>query len=434
VPTIKAGPHTPNPIEFRGDVLEGARYQDITPRLGAAYDLFGNGRTAFKVTLGKYMETVGAVGGGVAGAVANALNPLNRVATTANRSWNDADRDFVPDCDLRSAVANGECGPLSDRRFGTPLFSSTPDYDFYRGWGKRAYNWEFGANVQHELISRVSVNVGYFRRWFGNFSVTDNLAVGPQDFDQFSVTAPLDPRLPGGGGQVISGLYNVKPASFGLVDELTTAAKNYGDQTRRWHGIDVTSTVRLAQGLTFQGGFSTGTEARDECEIRAKLPATNPLNPYCSWETPWLTQVKALGAYTIPRVEVQVSATLQSIPGILQNQQTSATPNGLAANFNVPNAVVQPSLGRPLAGGAANVSVNLIPAGTLYGDRTNQIDLRIAKIFRFGTRRLQAGLDIYNATNTNAIQNYNQTFGPAWLTPTSILTARFAKISGQFDF
>jgi hypothetical protein len=442
VPTIKAGPWIPSPIEFRGDVLNGARYHDVTPRFGAAYDVFGTGKTALKFTLGKYMETVGAVGGGVAGAVANALNPLNRVATTTNRAWNDLDRDFVPDCELRNPLANGECGAMSDRRFGTSAFSSTPDYDAFRGWGKRQYNWEFGVNVQQELMQRVALNVGYFRRWFGNFLVTDNLAVTAADYDRFSITVPQDPRLPGGGGYVVSGLYDVTPSKFGLVDNFTTLARNYGDQSRRWHGIDVTGTVRGTRA-TFQGGISTGTEARDECDIRTALPETSfnafgatggVQNPFCSWETPWLTQVKALGSYTVPVVDVQVSATLQSIPGILPNQQTNVVPTGLAANWNVPNAVIAPSLGRPLAGAAANAPINIVELATLYGERTNQIDLRVAKILRFGQRRVQVGLDLYNATNTNAIQNYNQTFGPAWLTPTSILTARFAKISAQLDF
>jgi hypothetical protein len=451
VPTLKAGRWTPAAIEFTGDVLDGARYHDITPRLGAAYDVFGNGRTALKVTLGKYMETVGAVAGGAtAFPVAAALNPLNRVATTANRSWNDnffpvgdpRRGNYNPDCDFTNPGGNLECGALSDRRFGTGVFSSTPDYDAFRGWGKRMYNWEFGANVQHQLVERVSVNVGYFRRWFGNFLITDNLAVTAADFDQYSVTVPVDPRLPTGGGEVITGLYDVTPSKFGQVDSFTTLAKNYGDMSRRWHGIDMTSTVRLAQA-TFQGGFSTGTEARDECEIRAALPETafgafggggTTQATSCSWDTPWLTQVKMLGSYTIPTVDVQVSATLQSIPGILPNQQTSVVPTGLAANFNVPNAQIIPSLGRPLAGGAANAPVNIVELATLYGERTNQLDLRFAKIFRLGPRRVQVGLDIYNATNTNAIQNYNQTYGAAWLTPTGILTARFVKISGQLDF
>jgi hypothetical protein len=440
VPTIKAGPLIPRPIEFTGDVLEGARYQDLTPRVGAAYDLFGTGKTAFKVTLGKYMETVGAVGGGGAGAVANALNPLNRVATTTNRSWNDLDRDFVPDCDLRNPLGNGECGAMSDRRFGTSTFSSTPDYEAFRGWGKRMYNWEFGVNVQHEVMTNVAVNVGYFRRWFGNFLITDNRAVTAADYDRFSITLPTDPRLPN-SGQVLSGLIDVNPAKFGQVDNYTTLAKNYGDMKRRWHGVDVTSTVRM-QGITFQGGMSVGTEMRDECEIREQLPETffgafgagGAQFPFCSWETPWLPQVKALGAYTIPRVDVQVSATFQSIPGILPNQQTSVVPVGLGANLVVLNAQAAATLGRPLAGNAANVVVNIMPPGGLYGDRTNQLDVRFAKIFRVGGRRIQAGLDMYNATNTNAVQNYNQTYGPAWLTPTSILTARFFKISAQLDF
>jgi hypothetical protein len=156
--------------------------------------------------------------------------------------------------------------------------------------------------------------------------------------------------------------------------------------------------------------------------------------PFCSWSTPYQPNVKGLGSYTVPKIEVQVSATLQSIPGVLPNQQTSVAPVGLAANFNAPNALIAPSLGRPLAGGAANVAINLLKPGEMYGDRTNQIDFRVAKILTWGRTRTQVGLDIYNLTNSNAVQNYNQTYGPAWLTPTSILTARFAKISAQVNF
>ena len=100
---------------------------------------------------------------------------------------------------------------------------------------------------------------------------------------------------------------------------------------------------------------------------------------------------------------------------------------GLAANFNVTSA--QTNLGRAFAGGAANVAVNLMQPGTFYGDRTNQLDLRVAKIIRYGRTRTQVGVDIYNLTNSNAIQTYNQTYSaPAWatwLTPTSILQVAF---------
>ena len=111
----------------------------------------------------------------------------------------------------------------------------------------------------------------------------------------------------------------------------------------------------------------------------------------------------------------------------------------LAANYLVTNAVIaagpQP-LNRVLSGGS-NVTVNLIQPGTLYADRRNNLDFRVAKILRFGRTRTQVGLDIYNVTNTDVVTSYNQAFSPTsttWLTPTGIQPARYVKVSGQFDF
>ena len=98
-------------------------------------------------------------------------------------------------------------------------------------------------------------------------------------------------------------------------------------------------------------------------------------------------------------------------------------------------------LGRAPSGGVANVTVNLVTPGTLYGDRVNELDLRFAKIFRFAHTRIKATLDLYNALNANPALTYNQTFNPAvttgsgaWLTPTSVLAARVMKIGASFDF
>jgi hypothetical protein len=85
---------------------------------------------------------------------------------------------------------------------------------------------------------------------------------------------------------------------------------------------------------------------------------------------------------------------------------------GLLAGSDQNVTSAQTSLGRPFAGGAANVTVNLVKPGTLYGDRTNQLDFRIAKILRYGRTRTQVGVDLYNLTNSNAIQTYNQTYIP----------------------
>jgi hypothetical protein len=252
---------------------------------------------------------------------------------------------------------------------------------------------------------------------------TDNLVHAPEDFNTFSVVAPADPRLPGGGGNTITGLYNVVPAKFGLDNNLITLAKNYGKRIEHWNGFDVNVNARGVSGVTLSGGISSGRRTENSCEIRAKLPELALLNPYCDTQEPFLTQFKMLGSFLVPRVDVLFSATFQSAPGPV-----------LAANFNVPNAVVAPSLGRPLSGGAANVTVNLVKPGDLYGDRTNQLDLRFAKVLNFGRTRSNVAVDLYNAMNANPVTAYNQTFGARWLTPTQIMPARFVKLSFQVDW
>jgi hypothetical protein len=278
--------------------------------------------------------------------------------------------------------------------------------------------------VQQELLPRVALNVAYFRRAYGNFAVTDNLATTAADYTFFDLPVPVDPRLPN-SGDVLSGFVEVVPAKFGQVNEIVTAAKNYGTQIHRWNGVDIDLNVRPQNGLFFQGGVSSGRTLMDNCEVVRQLPETLGSQPlaYCRRESPYLTQVKGLAGYTIPRVDVQVTATFQNIPG-----------QEILADYNAPNAVVAPLLGRNLSGNAANKTLALVSPMSLYGGRLNQIDVRVAKILRFGRARTQVTVDVFNALNSNAILQQNNTFGPRWQTPTSIHEARLVKLSAQLDF
>jgi hypothetical protein len=162
------------------------------------------------------------------------------------------------------------------------------------------------------------------------------------------------------------------------------------------------------------------------------------LNPYCHVETGYLPQYKALGSYVLPKVGVQLSVAYSGKAGIqVSGFGTPAGVGGaLAANYGVPNSLIQPQIGRPLSGGASNATVSLVVPGVLYGDRVNEVDVRFGKILKFGKARANLGIDIYNLLNSAAILSYNQTFipGGAWLIPTSEISARFAKLSVQFDF
>jgi hypothetical protein len=143
----------------------------------------------------------------------------------------------------------------------------------------------------------------------------------------------------------------------------------------------------------------------------------------CHVVTPFLTQGKLFAVYNVPKVDMGIAATLQSLPGPL-----------IAANYIATNAVISPSLGRPLSGGAANATINLVTPGTMYGERLNQLDMRFSKDFRLGRARVfRANLDIYNILNSNPVRAVNAAYA-SWLVPTSILDPRLFKISAQFDF
>ena len=227
---------------------------------------------------------------------------------------------------------------------------------------------------------------------------------------------------------MIGDLYDISPTLFGRTDNYVTFANDFGGAGYYWHGVDTNVSARLAGGLTVQGGTSTGRKVTDSCSVgltdtSGNLFVDNPSRRNCSTKYPFLTDYRGLAAYTIPKVDVQVSATLQSRSG-----------PELLANANIPTATVAQSLGRPLAGGAANVTVNLLNPGQLYGDRVTQLDFRVAKILRFGKTRTNVGIDFYNVTNASTTLTYNNTYGATWLTPQTFMPARFVKITGQFSF
>ena len=204
-------------------------WKDISPRFGGAYDLFGDGQTAVKVAFGRYAGKMGT-------SITQNNNPIRTSVNSTTRSWNDANGDYVPDCDLGDFTANGECGAIANNNFGKNNTRATRWADeLLNGWnGHREYNWDLSLELVQELADGLSVtggfyqNTGGYRESRGNKQrVTDNLAVTPADYDPYCITAPVDARLPGGGGNEICGLYDITPEKFGQVDNLNTLREPY---------------------------------------------------------------------------------------------------------------------------------------------------------------------------------------------------------------
>ena len=435
-PTGSVAPGTWAPTRRWDAIPDAADWTDLSPRIGVAHDVFGDGRTAVKGSISRYLrvDTIG---------MSASRNPVNASVTSATRSWQDLNGDFFPDED--------ELGPYSNANFGRSVLTNVFAEDVYSGFGTRRYNWEYSVGVEQEILPRMALDVSYWRRVQGNFSVTDNVLVGPGDFDPYCVTAPNDPRLPN-AGQEVCGLYDVNPASFGQVqNDIVRAEPNGYAMEQVFDGLDVTVNSRVSSDLFLYGGVSLGRTRFDDCDARPDSPAAPPVlaltaggagtgggwdsqeaaglilpkGHHCRVAPPFFRPGwKLSGAYTLPWYDVQLSGFLQNLPGV-----------PILATWNAPASAIEPSLGRPLSGGARSAEVHLIAPGTLFADRLNQLDVRVSKIFRFDAdRELRLMLDAYNMLNDNAPLAINDTYGPQWQVPENVLLARFVKFGAQLTW
>ena len=404
-------------------VTDIPNWKDVTPRMGAAFDLFGNGRTAIKASLGRYVEVETTDTG-----ISNV--PSNQIVGLAGRTWADANGNFVPDCNLRSVTANGECGALDNARFGTLAPTVRWDDDVLRGWGKRGYNWQHSVGVQHQLRPGFGVDVSYYRTWFGNFRTTDNTLVAPSDFDTFCITVPTDPKLGAVSGTQQCGISNLRPSKLGQVNNVVSLSSKFGPRTQIFNGVDVGMNMRFGKGGVLAGGVSFGRQEAKTCAQDIDAP---PRPGFCGDVLPpWSagSQVKFNGVYPLPWWGIQVSGVFQNLPGV-----------AVSANYVVPNATIAPSLGRnlsacPTATGpcTATLSIPIIPQNTQFLSRLTQMDARVTKTFRFGKARVLGMIDIYNLANSGTVLGANTQYPTNYRNATAILPGRLVKFGAQFDF
>ncbi len=458
-PAFHLYPSLTTPLrDYDVPAFDTTRYRDWTPKVGVAYDLFGDGKTAIKANVGKYVLGQALLVGGLAS------QPGYNVQLTSSRAWTDNNKNFIPDCDLTRNTNQGPTQAGADNQVDTCLAAVGANALMYSnalnpnlavqddaryGWGKRPYSWEFSVSAQREIGKGVSVNGGVFKRWFGNFLVTDDTSHTADQYTQFGIpqsAIPAPPVSAGGAplpttGLNTTGFFNVndsRPATNlqGLSDTMFPNSNVYD----HWFGFDLGINARLPHGIIVQGGLSTGHQTTDYCDVEDPAKAGNQalvemlLNPIgainssintCHMAQKWLPQVKFLGSYTIPKIEVQLGASYQSIPGV-----------EMAANLPASNGtVIQPALGRLPTGGVATGSTTLaiLQPGSNYYTRFNQIDMRLGKIIRLARTRSNLSLDIYNITNSDVISGLTATYS-AWLAPTSVVAPRLLKVSWTFDF
>jgi hypothetical protein len=449
--TTTITPYNASAITF--ETTQGVHaYNDLEPRVGAAYDVFGNGKTAIKFNYGRYVSP----------ATNDQNYPLNNPARliqrTLTRNWTDSNHDYAIDCEVLNSAANGECAPTTgaNRDFGQARITGSVGQDILGGWNVRQSDSQWGVQLAQQIVPRVSATVGYARRWWSHYTSTDNINTTPADYEKSTITAPSDPRLPNGGGYPVT-VYTLSPAG-GAKGSFTEVHGDsyYGvERTRYWQGVDVDVNARLRGNLFIQAGTSTGRGVNDTCDLVAIVGngvgsgtsgLDNPDPRNCRSVDPIETTLRGSATWTVPKVDVLVSATMRSQPALQ-----------LDGTILVPNSVIAAQLGHLPSGAAPTgfTTVSLVdfarPGTTnassggpnrLYANnRRNEIDMRFAKIIRFGNRRLDVGIDVQNLLNSAYGTVYDSSFGTLGSTPsttfgspTSVVTPRFVRLNFTLDF
>jgi hypothetical protein len=428
-------------------------YKDITPRVGVAYDVFGTGKTAVKFNWGRYLAYA------ANDAPYISSNPAVTIqSSVTGRAWTDNNNNKIVDCNLLNPAAQSPaltgsldtCGALAGNNinFGKANATTIIDPAMLSGWGVRPGDTQSTIMVQQEILPRLSGEFSYTHRSFHGFFLTDDLNRNVNTgYETYTLNAPVDPRLPGGGGYPIT-VYAVTAAA-GPVPAKTfqTLEKNIGpERDSHWDGFDITFNSRLRNGFIASIGTSTGRAIVNTCgaaqlynQVSVGL-ITAELGPDprgCNNVDPFQTTVRGLASYTIPKIDVLVSATVRSQPGLQ-----------LTANWSaIPNSVIQQALGHLPFGATATGTTtinNLIDnSNKIWADRRNQVDMRFAKVLRFGHTRSDIGIDLFNLFNANYPTAYNTTYvygldntprAAGWASPTSVYTPRFVRLNYTLDF
>ncbi len=423
-------------------------WKDVSPRIGISYDVFGTGRTAVKVSFARYVNGVGLA----AGSTTDNNNPQVTVGTSDVRVWHDDDGNNSP-FDAAGNVVMSELNPSTSTSFGRNVPSTlTTDPRVLEGWGARGYNNEFTISVSHELAPRVSINGGWYKRSFGNQTVTvDNrfsFANGSYE-GPFCVNAPANPNLTNGGNYQVCGLYDLFQSAVtnaGPERRTLTFSQDYGGETNIYQGYDLTLIARPRNGMMLQGGINAQKRIFDQCNLvdagilAYVITAATQVSEIfpngeraCHQDLPYRPDFKLLGSYTLP-FDILLSATYQFSRGV----QTGGAAPSIQATWAAPNSAF--TLGHAFSQNATTKSVNLMQVGADYGpDNLSQLDLSLGKRVRMGSTRLRLSLDAYNVFNSDWPFVRSATFSTSttastWLRPANVLQSRFFKVGATFDF
>jgi hypothetical protein len=401
----------------RDDVQDQPNWNDVSPRLAAVYDLFGNTKTALKGSFSKYMLPW-------AGGWAKRYDPFT--TTTDSRTWRDLNGDDIAE--------DNEIGPSGNSNFGVAT-GRTPDPNL-----KREYNIEITGGVQHQLTPQLAIFGGYFHRHFYNQEAQRNPLLTADDWTPFQVANPL------GNGETIT-LFNLNPAKAGAYASQLIDVNSDINRTI-YDGFELSFTARLPRRVVVFGGWSNDRLITVTCDqydpnkLRFCDQTGKTFQEFGKTSTPpFRSDFKISGSYPVGW-GIEVSGVFLSYAG-KGNSYTAQDPS-LGVYWSVPASVfpngqrtrVVTSAPILLAGGSQTQApgVNLISPNTKFQDRWNQLDLSAKRTFKFGAKEFQGQIAVFNVTNNNVVLQEVQSYGANLGQPQNFLQARLLRLALLVNF
>ncbi|MYJ05123.1 MAG: TonB-dependent receptor [Acidobacteria bacterium] len=445
-------------------------WDDITPRLSVTYDLFGDARTALKFSANKFMRPY-------ASGHAERYSPYREVGD--NRAWydcalNPAVHMTGEDGDPRAACATAadlgglpaspehylstnydgiaqdhEIGLLGNstvfREGGVAVPSSRPADDL-----QREYNWEYNVGIQHELLPRVSLNVGWYRRVFADIEARSNTLLQSCNVATAQAGVPCGSWIPFAvnfddpdghvarlralgqditipSGQFLA--FDLDPAYRGLVNNLDVTSdinRNY------YNGFEVSMNARLPNGGNIFGGWTASQHIQDTCGLIVNPNGVSIEDPirgadegitrggrWCDQSTlgmPFRHDFKLFATYPLP-YDFEVSGSIQAYSGGERELTWS-----LPASYS------------PTGSFTSTPTVQLFQPGTNFLPYWTQVDVSLRRLFRFNNIQASVQADLYNALNAAVQTDENETYGGAWGRPTRLLQGRILRTAFQLNW
>jgi hypothetical protein len=229
---------------------------------------------------------------------------------------------------------------------------------------------------------------------------------------------------------------------LGQVQNYTTHAKNFGDEIWVFTGFEFNVNARMPGGLQLTGGTMTQRTRIESCytvdspmysptegrgqlstgDIAPALSGARTSTSMCKNLPPFKTTMKLMGTYPLPVWDIQISGTIQALPGPALNGTRTY---GRAEILGLP-------AGTTLS--AATLALTVVEPNMNYSPYVNKVDMRVSKLVRIGPYRVTGGLDIFNVLNSSDVLAVNTTVGTSWLNPTQVLGGRLFRVSARLDF